>query len=189
MQTFLLRIWGLLFLVRRLPLAPSRHRSAPGQELTIAPRIKVIEVGGTLMPEHTDISPAVQSLTRERARPASEKDELERGLEDTFPASDPVSITLPTPNEKDAYRTEENAAVNEHSHAISLSDEIAAMRRELDQLKEVMSHLGPTSVRIAKSGASDIADKARSTVRLRPLCSIAISAVIGYLWALKRARS
>ena len=40
-------------------------------------------------------SPAVKSLEEERRHPASE-DELEEGLEDTFPASDPVSATEPT---------------------------------------------------------------------------------------------
>ena len=41
-------------------------------------------------------SPAVRSLEREEKRKPSPEDELEEGLEDTFPASDPVSVTEPT---------------------------------------------------------------------------------------------
>ncbi|MEP9372471.1 hypothetical protein [Mesorhizobium sp. KR1-2] len=38
-------------------------------------------------------SPAVRSLERERRKQAALKEEeLEEGLEDTFPASDPVSV-------------------------------------------------------------------------------------------------
>ena len=36
---------------------------------------------------------AVRSLERERHHELSAEEELEEGLEDTFPASDPVSIT------------------------------------------------------------------------------------------------
>ncbi len=47
-------------------------------------------------------SPAVKSLEREQARQKREtsreiaEGELEEGLEDTFPASDPVSVTSST---------------------------------------------------------------------------------------------
>lgn len=38
-------------------------------------------------------TPAVRSLEHERQHGADAEEELEEGLEDTFPASDPVSIT------------------------------------------------------------------------------------------------
>jgi hypothetical protein len=41
-------------------------------------------------------SPAVRSLEKEERKKAEHEDELEEGLEDTFPASDPVSVTEPT---------------------------------------------------------------------------------------------
>lgn len=41
-------------------------------------------------------SPAVRSLEKEERQQARRADELEEGLEDTFPASDPVSVTEPT---------------------------------------------------------------------------------------------
>ncbi len=45
--------------------------------------------------EHRTESPAVKSLQEERARQASADAEgkLQKGLKDTFPASDPVSAT------------------------------------------------------------------------------------------------
>jgi hypothetical protein len=47
-------------------------------------------------PEGAKKSPAVKSLEREQAkqdRASDREQELEEGLEDTFPASDPVSVT------------------------------------------------------------------------------------------------
>jgi len=47
-------------------------------------------------PSHeTKKSPAVRSLERERRRRAKKdkEEQLDEGLEDTFPASDPVSVT------------------------------------------------------------------------------------------------
>ena len=41
-------------------------------------------------------SPAVRSLEKEERKKARREDELDEGLEDTFPASDPVSVTEPT---------------------------------------------------------------------------------------------
>jgi hypothetical protein len=40
-------------------------------------------------------SPAVRSYEKEKRR-KEDGDELEEGLEDTFPASDPVSVTVPS---------------------------------------------------------------------------------------------
>ena len=49
----------------------------------------------------TDRSPAVRSLKREQREQAKnlesgEEQKLEEGLEETFPASDPVSVTVPS---------------------------------------------------------------------------------------------
>lgn len=41
-------------------------------------------------------SPAVRSLEKEERDKALREEELDEGLEDTFPASDPVSVTEPT---------------------------------------------------------------------------------------------
>jgi hypothetical protein len=41
-------------------------------------------------------SPAVRSLRKEQLSREDKEEELETGLEDSFPASDPVSITAPS---------------------------------------------------------------------------------------------
>jgi hypothetical protein len=45
---------------------------------------------------------------RRRNAPYNERldDALERGLEDTFPASDPVSVIQPSPTVQDKYETQ-----------------------------------------------------------------------------------
>ncbi|TCQ28194.1 hypothetical protein C8J33_101828 [Rhizobium sp. PP-CC-3G-465] len=47
---------------------------------------------GDFRPTEDEESPAVQSVRQEKAS-GEGKDALEEGLEDTFPASDPVSVT------------------------------------------------------------------------------------------------
>jgi hypothetical protein len=51
--------------------------------------------------KHSEKSPAVKSLRKEQDKqaartPADKEAELERGLKDSFPASDPVSVTNTT---------------------------------------------------------------------------------------------
>lgn len=41
-------------------------------------------------------SSAVRSLEKEERKKARHEEDLDEGLEDTFPASDPVSVTEPT---------------------------------------------------------------------------------------------
>jgi hypothetical protein len=59
--------------------------------------------------KHAEKSPAVKSLLKEQDRqaaqtPADKEAELERGLKDSFPASDPVSVTsTTTPGEPDKH--------------------------------------------------------------------------------------
>lgn len=45
---------------------------------------------------NTKKTPAVRSMEREQRSKALSEEELEEGLEDTFPASDPVSVTSPS---------------------------------------------------------------------------------------------
>jgi hypothetical protein len=54
-------------------------------------------MAGPKTPDNAKKSPAVKSLEREKRKQKQDADlqeeELEEGLEDTFPASDPVSVT------------------------------------------------------------------------------------------------
>jgi len=53
----------------------------------------------TLQPDHADFERDTKDRDGKRRRAAARKekldDALDRGLEDTFPASDPVSVTQP----------------------------------------------------------------------------------------------
>lgn len=51
-------------------------------------------------------SPAVCSLEKEERRRPRREEELDEGLEDTFPASDPVSVTEPTVPGRPAGKTQ-----------------------------------------------------------------------------------
>jgi hypothetical protein len=51
-------------------------------------------------------SPAVRSLEKEERGKAGREDELDEGLEDTFPASDPVSVTEPSVPGRPAGKTQ-----------------------------------------------------------------------------------
>jgi ElaB/YqjD/DUF883 family membrane-anchored ribosome-binding protein len=96
------------------------------------------------MPDNNEKSPAVLSMEREQAlqRRRAEKGDLETGLEDTFPASDPVSMTstgVPTgrtntdeatrvQSNADAYTTDSSAVVRKD--AVKLFDDIGRIVRE-----------------------------------------------------------
>ena len=58
------------------------------------------EMAGPEKPDKAKKSPAVKSLEKEQRKQKQDADlkeeELEEGLEDSFPASDPVSVTSTT---------------------------------------------------------------------------------------------
>jgi hypothetical protein len=56
---------------------------------------------------HSGPAGEVRERHGKRRRPNSERLDhaLERGLEDTFPASDPVSVIQPSPSVEDKYET------------------------------------------------------------------------------------
>ncbi len=53
-------------------------------------------VSNSRKPGQREKSPAVRSMEREKRDKALDEEQLEEGLEDTFPASDPVSVTSPS---------------------------------------------------------------------------------------------
>ena len=53
-------------------------------------------VSNSRKPGQREKSPAVRSMEREKRDKALDEEQLEEGLEDTFPASDPVSVTSST---------------------------------------------------------------------------------------------
>ncbi|MBB4279204.1 hypothetical protein [Rhizobium mongolense] len=155
-----------------------------------------------------DESPAVQSMKREQAeqRKRSRKGELEKGLEDTFPASDPVSVTHTTapsgrvdaeaaervqrqrdpetPDEKSPLADEVLAANRKRSEVSR--GEIKALRSEVSRLSESATGLASGTARIAKVQARSFVYEIEEHVRARPLTAVGIVAAVAYLWGATR---
>ncbi|MDI7865108.1 hypothetical protein MRS76_24655 [Rhizobiaceae bacterium n13] len=148
------------------------------------------------VPVELSDSPAVESLNLENARQSKtpDKDELETGLEDTLPASDPVSLTIPTAERSGDGATpveEALSAVNARSdtqneRSIDTRREMVAMRSELVRMRGEIAKTGTTSIRVASAGVSDITENFRRVVRRQPLVAFGIASVIGFVWGRSR---
>ena len=114
------------------------------------------------MPENANKSPAVESLKQERARQRERtaKGELDKGLEDTFPASDPVSMTITS---------------------------IPSGRTDTDEAEQVRVNPDPTALvrEIAVEPPTLLGD-IRNIVRERPLAAVGIVATVAYLLGASR---
>lgn len=114
------------------------------------------------MPDNANKSPAVESLKQEQARQRSraKKGELDKGLEDTFPASDPVSMT---------------------------STSIPSGRTDVDKAEWVRVNPDPTALPESDvAEAPTILGDIRNLVRERPLAAAGIVAAVAYLWGATR---
>lgn len=151
-------------------------------------------------------SPAVEALEQEQAAQAraGHDDGLDGALEDTFPASDPVSATVTSipavapetaasvaQNEGDAPLVDQALAATRGQPrqplepSIAPLEELTALRRELAHLRDGLSEIGSASIRIVAAEATDVGDSMRARVRARPLASIGIAAALGYLIGLR----
>ncbi|MBW9065888.1 hypothetical protein JNB71_21505 [Rhizobium herbae] len=114
------------------------------------------------MPDNASKSPAVESLKQERARQRDRtaRGELDKGLEATFPASDPVSTTITS---------------------------IPSGRADADMAEQVRVNPDPTALapEVAKDAGTILGD-IRTLVRKRPLAAVGIVAAAAYLWGASR---
>jgi len=159
------------------------------------------------MPDDSKMSPAVESMKREQAaqRKKTKTGELDKGLKDTFPASDPVSITsssipLGHTDADEAERVKNKAKLA----AAPLADDQLSFepdqnddgqnnllpREEIDGLE---SELGKQTASDTGSGPRVAAVKARGLlanleeqVRERPLLTVGIVAAVAYIWGATR---
>lgn len=119
-------------------------------------------------------SSAVQSMEDEQARQREmqEKGELDEGLEESFPASDPVSATRTS---IPSGRT--NGADTDD---IDYEDDLAEnTRRRLHRSRQVVA-------RDVEDTAQDTLSALRQQIRDRPLAAVGIAAALAYLWGLTR---
>jgi hypothetical protein len=150
-------------------------------------------------------SPAVGALIQDQARQSNEREsDLEIGLNDTFPASDPVSATttsIPTgtaPARSDAVDASDAPLVDKALAAMreperndgfpltSSQEELEALKAEVARLRESAAEIGSAAVRVAKTQASDFVVDIREHIRRKPLPAVGIATVIGFLWGMTR---
>lgn len=135
----------------------------------------------------TSASPAVQSVLKEKAaqRRHAGKSALDRGLEDTFPASDPVSAThtAVSAGRTDAVKTDRTTA---GAGGETVRDEIRALRKEVSRLSEAVSNLASGNGRAARSEAASIFDGIDHQVREHPLASIGLVTAVAFLLGVTR---
>lgn len=158
-------------------------------------------------------SPAVQSLRKEQAeqRKQSRKGELDKAIEDTFPASDPVSAThtsIPAGRSdvEAAERVKREPDPTKLDEAFPLADQIRRStgrtarssegldvdRKEMRALQteagmaESASELASGTARLAKAEAGSFVHELEDRIRRQPLTSIAIVAGIAFVFGATR---
>ena len=151
------------------------------------------------MPDPKD-SPAVRSMQKEQSeqRRRARQGGLDQGLEDTLPASDPVSATttgVPTgrtdpevaervKSEPDPYTTESNNG--DPLGTGSIGENIRALRLDTNRLAKSVSGVASNSVGAAKARAGNLLDDVKETVRDRPITAVAVVAALAFVFGATR---
>lgn len=150
-------------------------------------------------------SPAVQSMRKEQAeqRKQGRKGNLDKGIEDTFPASDPVSATH-TSIPAGRTDTEEAARVKREPDPTRLDDEyplvdqalgstgeasheeMRALQKEAGRMVESASELASGTARLAKAEANSFVRDLEDRIRRQPLTAAAIVAGIAFVFGATR---
>lgn len=163
------------------------------------------------MPDPKNSSPAVQSMEIEQAkqRGIAAKDGLDTGLEDSFPASDPVSATrtdVPAgrtdADEADRVRrqsretNEEFPLVDEAIRSTGEErrsarvdngrDALAALRRDVDRMAGTASEFASGATSLARSEARTFVKGVEDKIRERPITAVAVVAAIAFVFGTTR---
>ena len=149
-------------------------------------------------------SPAVQLMReeQERQRSAASAGTLDKGLEATFPGSDPVSATITsipagraeTADAGSPARAAELAEDRDYPRVdAALQSQSQIDSEVLDAGEEVRARLRENLLEIAEGGVELMKAEARaavrdseSRIRERPLTAVSIAALLGYVWGLTR---
>ncbi|MBX4953898.1 hypothetical protein [Rhizobium lentis] len=151
-------------------------------------------------------SPAVQSMRKEQAeqRKQARKGELDKAIEDTFPASDPVSATHtsipagrsdveaaervkrePDPTALDQEDTLVDQALRSTGHTVD-REELRALQKEAGRIAESASQLASGTARLAKAEARSFVQDIEDRIRRQPLTAAAIVAGIAFVFGATR---
>jgi len=142
-------------------------------------------------------SPAVQSYNAEKERQRSaEPNDLDQGLQDTFPASDPVSVTQSSV----ASTTNANAADDRNEfplveEALRSTGELGgtqdrrhvhSLRRDAARLSDHASEVASGAVAVGKAEAKSVIQSVEDMVRDRPLTAVGLVAALAWIWGATR---
>ncbi len=142
-------------------------------------------------------SPAVQSYNAEKSRRrAANPDTLEQGLEDSFPASDPVSAVQPSvattvggkstdardgaPLVDEALRSTGELGGLEHHGGVR------SLRRDAQRLSDQASEVASGVVAVGKAEAKSILQSVEDIVKERPLTAVGLVAAVAWFWGATR---
>ncbi|MBX4893702.1 hypothetical protein [Rhizobium bangladeshense] len=159
-------------------------------------------------------SPAVQSMQKEQAeqRKRARRGELDKAIEDTFPASDPVSATHtsipagrsdveaaervkrePDPTALDQEYPLVSQALRSTGRTARSSDsfdadreELRALQKEAGRMAESASELASGTARLAKAEARSVVQDIEDRIRRQPLTAAAIVAGIAFVFGATR---
>ncbi|MGO4567642.1 hypothetical protein AB4Z52_21930 [Rhizobium sp. 2YAF20] len=156
-------------------------------------------------------SPAVRSMEIEQAeqRKRASKGDLDTGLEDSFPASDPVSATITAipagrTDADEADRLRKRPATNEDfplveealkstgegrrsQHGVTAPQEgLRALRRDADRIAETASEVAPSATSFAGSEVRNFVHDVEGKVRERPIAAVAIVAALAFVYGATR---
>ena len=138
-------------------------------------------------------SPAVQSMKREQAARSKRplEDELDKGLEATFPASDPVSMThTAIPSGRADAQAAEHMKVQPDLQTLDeeypLVDDALRSRRKREHVARY--DLGPGEIKdqVAGTDTSEYVRNIEDWVRQRPLTALGLVAALAYVWGATR---
>jgi len=155
-------------------------------------------------------SPAAQSYRKEqdRQRASAASGALDKGLEQTFPASDPVSATITSIPAGRAAAT----GPARPDHLADLADDadyplvddvlearrpiepelldepaqLRALRRDVARLRENILDVAEGGVELMRAEARTAVRSVEVRIRERPLTAVGIAALVGYVWGLTR---
>ena len=141
--------------------------------------------------DNDPVSPAVISLLNEQAeQTAKRKTRLDKGLEDTFPASDPVSVTHtatatgstaaaaePRESERLGLHPSNDPSVSTDDHAAVLHE----IRRDLENLRDRFRSTSFDVSGTARAKASAIERRVEQIIRERPLVTVGLATALSFI--------
>ncbi|OWW02370.1 hypothetical protein ATY81_22265 [Rhizobium sp. R72] len=154
------------------------------------------------MPDPKD-SPAVKSMLKEQAqqRRRPRRGQLDRGLEDSFPASDPLSVTQTTiatgrtdtdaaehvKREADKYPVEPaDDDLDEGGQAETLGKNLRTLRQDANRLTGSVSGVASGSIVVAKAQARTLLEEVEEKVKDKPITAVVVVAALAFVFGLTR---